>query len=71
LGAKPAWRIAAHHRRFFGECNLQGAIDFAEWRKRSGVGGVAFVTYIFSSLSISGSGKFKSLKQQEKIRLPG
>ncbi|MGB7533045.1 MAG: hypothetical protein WA977_08760 [Halobacteriota archaeon] len=27
---------------------------------------MAFVTYIFSSLSISGSGKFKSLKQQEK-----
>ena len=35
LGAKPAWRIAAHHRNFFGGCNLQGAIDFAELRKRS------------------------------------
>jgi hypothetical protein len=57
--------------QFLGECNLRSAIDFAERRKQSGVGGVAFVTYIFSSLSISGSGKFKSLKQQEKIRLPG
>ena len=32
LGANPAWRIAAHHANFFGECNLQAAIDFAVMR---------------------------------------
>ncbi len=34
LGAKPAWHIAAHHAAF-AAMHLQGAIDFAELRKRS------------------------------------
>ncbi|MCK4733268.1 MAG: hypothetical protein KAT65_12500, partial [Methanophagales archaeon] len=38
---KAALHIAVRHCKFFGDCNLRSAIDFAELRKRSsGVGGV-------------------------------